>query len=331
MKKGYVAGAILIAGVAAVAVWKGLADKEPANKKVAQVSDDKDQSFSMVSPTSDSWGSKGKGSAATATANKPVEAKKPDSLSRPEKVEHLVKVSGIAKRLTSMNSMIEQQLEALLSDQELNEKEKAEFAKIFKENFDGDALLADYKRRLSESLDDSEIEQLQDIYNDPNVARYHQLNNDMMNPLNMKDHQEEFMEYMNSKGQNPTAEERRSLIERLDEVTNTSAQTTRLSMEILKSFAQEEEGFEAGKEMDAEFQAEISKAISQQVRSGLEFTLRDTPDGEVSDLAKAMNHDSYRKANGLMTDTVTGPLKKIFTEANRLMGDKSDHGRDPLN
>lgn len=328
MKKSYLAGGLVLAGVALVAAiqsFSGSSSKDTIKENKQTTKSETEESYSVVSTANSSWGSRSHGSEGHEASG----SVKPSSKStgtveevKTAQVERLVKTSGMAKRLTSMNAMIEQQLEALISDQELSEKDRSEFSKIFKENFDGQKLLAEYKQRLYENLSDQELEELESIYKDPNVIRYQQLNNDMMNISNMKENQDEFIEFMNYKSQNPTSEDRQALINKLDKATNASEQTTMLSMEILKSFVKDEDG-PAGKEMEEEFLKEIKSAVTAQVQSGIEFTTRDMPDGEIADTANKLDVEAYRKQNLQMTEVVKGPMKRTFEKVSQLM-DKND-------
>lgn len=327
MKKSYLAGGLVLAAAAIVVIsqnFSGSSSKQAKEEKIQTSTPEKSEGYSVVSTTSSSWGSKTSPSESTSKSAETTASKDSGSAEavKTAKVEQLVKTSGIAKRLNSMNAMIEQQLEALISDQELSEKDRAEFSKIFKENFDGQKLLAEYKQRLYENLTDQELAELESIYKDPNVIRYQQLNNDMMNIANMKENQDEFMEFMNYKSQNPTSEDRQALINKLDKATNASEQTTMLSMEILKSFVKDEDG-PAGKEMEEEFLKEIKSAVTAQVQSGIEFTTRDMPDGEIADTANKLDVEAYRKQNFQMTEVIKGPMKRTFEKVSQLM-DKND-------
>ena len=309
MKKGIIFG-VVIATVAAFFVLRNGPEKQEKAPQAEQI-DDKSQDYNVVSQAK--WDeSKPRRIRPDANSeNKKAKTKLDDAaLSREEKaIAKFVESSGLEKKLLSMNSMLEQQIEMLISDQTMSEEERANFLKAFKENFDGKKLLDEYKNRMKAELSEEELEELAAIYEDQDVQKFNRLNNDMVDPANMQDYQQDFVEFMKNLDQNPDNSERNKLFQDLDKAMNTSGQAVKLTMELFNMYAEKDGEAALSPEEAGGFQA----AIADQVQKGLMFTLRDSSDGEVKELAEKLNKDSVRRSNDVLVDTFTGPLKKVMS------------------
>ena len=309
MKKGIIFGVV----IAAVAAFFVLRNKPEEQEKAPQASqtEDKTQEYNVVSQAK--WDeSRPRNAGSRDAANSPKSASKKDNsdVTRVDKaVAKFVDASGLEKKLLSMNSMLEQQIEMLISDQTMTDDERAGFLKAFKANFDGKKLLEEYTGRMKSEYSEEELEKLAEIYEDPSVQRFNQLNNDMVDPANMQDYQQEFVEFMKNLDQNPDSSERTKLFQDLDKAMNTSGQAVKLTMELFNMYAEKDGEAALSPEEAGGFQA----AIADQVQKGLMFTLRDSSDGEVKDLSDKLNHPMVRNSNDVLVDTFTGPLKNVMS------------------
>ncbi|NRA43895.1 MAG: hypothetical protein HRU09_02950 [Oligoflexales bacterium] len=309
MKKGIIFGVV----IAAVAAFFVLRNKPKTEEKAPQVqqTEDKGQEYKVVSQAKWDESKPRNSGSAPASQNKKEALKKENSdLTRVEKaVAKFVDSSGLEKKLLSMNSMLEQQIEMLISDQTMTDEERASFLKAFKSNFDGKKLLEEYTGRMKSEYSEEELEKLAEIYEDPSVQRFNQLNNDMVDPANMQDYQQDFVDFMKNLDQNPDNSERVKLFQDLDKAMNTSGQAVKLTMELFNMYAEKDGEAALSPEEASGFQA----AIADQVQKGLMFTLRDSADGEVKDLAEKLNHPMVRNSNDVLVDTFTGPLKNVMS------------------
>ena len=337
MTKRFVVGASCLAALVAVGVWFLMirVSKEatgPESVLVHKEEGSQEDQYNLVSSADASWddspadGPGGSGNSGLLFSDSgkkegaALEARKASVINR------LVSASGVERRLSNMNHMVEQQLESLVSDQDMTEKERADFAKLIRDHFDGQAMLEQYKKELAVQLSEAELGELRAVYNDPLVLRYQQINNDLL--LNLTEQQDDFADYQSQQSQNPSPEERASLIARLDEVTGASAQTARLSMEVLNAFFQDD-GSPEGKEVEAEFREDFSRSVAKQVRLGIEYAVRDYQDAEVEDTIRAHDKALIRKTAGILTDVVRNPMIKVLQAAKLLSESRNSGG--PVN
>lgn len=311
MKKGLIFG-VVVAAIAAFFVFKN----KPEPQEEAPITgheDDKAQEYNVVSQAKwdESRSAKGNAGQDSVVKKKEESTKKAEtSLSKVDQaMAKFVESSGLEKKLLSMNSMLEQQIEMLISDQSMTEEERAGFLKAFKANFDGKKLLEEYTDRMKSDYSEEELEELAEIYQDPSVQRFNQLNNDMVDPANMQDYQQEFVEFMKNLDQNSENSERTKLFANLDKAMNTSGQAVKLTMELFNMYAEKDGEAALSAEETSGFQA----AIADQVQKGLMFTLRDAPDGEVKELAQKLNNHMVRNSNDVLVDTFTPRLKKVMS------------------
>ncbi|MFK7822821.1 MAG: hypothetical protein AB8G05_01590 [Oligoflexales bacterium] len=309
MKKGIILG-VVIATVAAFFVFRNKPENEEKAPQAENL-DDKAQEYNVVSQAKWDESKPRQNGLEANSKNTKTNSKLDDrSLSPVDKaMAKFVDSSGLEKKLLSMNSMLEQQIEMLMSDQTMSDEERASFLKAFKANFDGKRLLEEYTNSMKLKYSEKELKELAEIYEDPSVQRFNQLNNDMVDPANMQDYQQEFVEYMKNLDQNPDNSERTKLFQDLDKAMNTSGQAVKLTMELFNMYAEKDGEAALSPEEAGGFQA----AIADQVQKGLMFTLRDSSDGEVKDLGDKLNNPMVRNSNDVLVDTFTGPLKKVMS------------------
>lgn len=224
-----------------------------------------------------------------------------------ENVKKIVKKSGVQKKFTSMNSLLEQQLEMLMTDS-MSDEERADFMRLFNQEFDGEKLLNEYSEKMAKELSPEELQQLAQVYDDPTVAQFNQLNEEMSNPDNMQGFQDEFIEFMKNENENPSSPERRKQVEELDRSMGTSEQTLGLTMKLFDS---------STNGMPAESIKEINSAIRTQVQNGLIFTTRNFSASDLRDLNKALGNSSVKKANEIMHSIIEVPLSKLMKSAEK--------------
>ncbi len=254
--------------------------------------------------------------AASEDTNKPKEPVTEAKLTLAAKV---AKVSGIERKFKSMAPMLKEQLEMMISDQLVSEKDRDEYLDKFRKNLSAEAMLGEYNRELAENFTPEELNQLSETYENPHVKQFSQLNNDLSDPEKLREMQDEISEFMKDPEVDNIPSERRAQIAKVDKAFNVSNQAVDLTTSLFNL---------SGEGGDPEATKQISGAIKKEVLKGLVYTTRGFPDQDLDDFAKVVDNDNFRKSNTLVHKVVKNPLMNFVNAMNKASKDgEKDKGK----
>jgi hypothetical protein len=314
MKKSVIIISLLLGAVLAFFLVNKFTSKTASTAVEEQTAGEAPKMGHVTEAQWDGNKSSGENSGATAGSAPAPHAGQPVPAEKAEMSKKLVKVSGIEKKFLSMAPMLKEQLEMMISDQQMSAKERDEFLEKFRKNISGEKLLADYQQKLAENFNEQQLGELTNMYEDPQVKKFNQLNNDLSDPEKLRDMQEEITEFMKDADVGGIPPERQKQFARVDKAFNVTDQAVDLTLNM----------FSLSGEGDAQANKEIKTAIQREIQKGFMFTLRDYPDADLNDFANRVDNPLFQQSNKLVHETIKGPLLAWVKE---IQG-KNDAGKD---
>ena len=312
MKKAIIIGVI----VALTGTGYILMNQKPHREQVQvdveeakEAQNTKKYNYNVVSQSQ--WGS---------TSNATADSKRPDhsnsdvtnnqtasldeSKPRVKAVKKVIASSGIEQQFLGMNTMLEQQIELMLSDENLSDEETAQFLENFRKKFDGKRMVDELSAKILENMSENELQQLSEIYDDPIVSKFNQMDYEAMD---LEQTQQDYLEFQKRLESEPLSAETVKYIKQIDEGTGASKHAAEFAVKMYNAYAED-----SGETPTAEELKNIQNVLADQIQGEIAYKLRDTPPEDQKHLAVRLTNEAVYKMNLLKKETTEKTVEEVY-------------------
>lgn len=217
-----------------------------------------------------------------------------------ENVFNIAKNSGVKDRLSTLTDAMEQQLGMIFESQEFDPSIQEEMNKLIREEFNGEKLMDEYLKNVAEKFSPEELANLNKMYEDPAMSEFVERGAQLSDPANVQEITAAYENYMQNSDKDPEILAQAS---KLDEQLGYSKQMTRILKEVTQGAG--------GTEFTPEVEADVNKLVAQQMQSAIGFQMKDMSASSREQAVQVSSNPNAGALNGIMTDVVTGPVKKM--------------------